>query len=58
MTNFVDALVHAELFLLGVEPSQAESATAPAQAGAAPAPGGPATTTISFSLADYRSAAG
>ena len=53
MTNFVDALVHAELFLLGVE-----SDTAQPPSGPAATQGMPATTTISFSQADYRSAAG
>jgi len=48
MTSFVNALVHAELFLLGV-PS-----VPPAQ----PVPAGDASTTISFSASDYRSAAG
>ncbi|MBO1111872.1 hypothetical protein [Bordetella petrii] len=46
MTDFVNALVHAELFLLGV-------ASAPASQ-----PADAATTTISFSASDYRSAAG
>ena len=56
MTNFVDALVHAELFLLGLESDTAQPPSGPV--GPAATQGTPATTTISFSQADYRSAAG
>ncbi|HYG41765.1 MAG TPA: hypothetical protein VEA17_02495 [Bordetella sp.] len=57
MADFVSALVHAELFLLGVASApgqQAAVAGDPVIGAGAP----PATTTISFSAADYRSAAG
>ncbi|MBV7481843.1 hypothetical protein [Bordetella sp. BOR01] len=56
MADFVNALVHAELFLLGV----ASTPTTEALAAGDPAAGAaaePATTTISFSASDYRSAA-
>ncbi|MCD0501691.1 hypothetical protein [Bordetella petrii] len=53
MAEFVDALVHAELFLLGVNDTQE-----PAPATVSPPATPPASTTISFSADDYRSAAG
>ncbi|GAB1578055.1 hypothetical protein [Bordetella petrii] len=53
MANFIDALVHAELFLLGADLDP----TGPAQADS-PGDTASADNTIFFSAADYRSAAG
>lgn len=53
MAHFIDALVHAELFLLGADLDPAE----PVPAGS-PGDTAPAANTIFFSAADYRTAAG
>ncbi|WP_186332235.1 hypothetical protein [Bordetella genomosp. 13] len=52
-TNFLDALVTAELSLFGIADQEADAAAA-----AAPASASPAATKAEFTDADYRSAAG